>query len=66
MNRAVTAHAGPVDTIAGLILDAVEKILNAQADADGDLRLAEEKGNEAPTSLRLLTGFRNGIYYAPS
>ena len=66
MNHAVTAHAGAFDTIAGLILDTVEKILSAEADSDGNLRLAGEKGNEASTALRLLAGFRDGIYYVPS
>jgi len=62
MNHAVTAHTGAFDTIADLILDAVEKFLSAEADFDGDLRLTGEKGNEASTALRLLAGFQDGIY----
>lgn len=48
------------------VLDAVEKILSAEADSDGNLRLVGETGTKASTALRLLAGFRDGIYYALS
>ena len=43
------------------VLDAVEKILLTEADSNGNLRLAEEAGAKAPTAIKLLGGFRDGI-----
>ena len=45
------------------VLDAVERILSAEADSDGELRLVGETGTKAPTALRLLAGFRDGINF---
>jgi len=43
------------------VLEAVREILGVEANANGDLRLAGETGTRAPTALRLLGGFRDGI-----
>lgn len=43
------------------VLDAVENVLLTEADANGNLRLAGELGARAPTALKLLGGFRDGI-----
>lgn len=43
------------------VLDAVEKILSTEADANGNLRLIGELGAQAATALKLLGGFRDGI-----
>ena len=45
------------------VLDAVWKILNVEADADGNLRLVGETGTKAPIALKLLAGFRDGIEF---
>ena len=43
------------------VLDAVENVLLTEADAKGNLRLVGEVGAKAPTALKLLGGFRDGI-----
>ena len=43
------------------VLDAVENVLLTESDANGNLRLVGEVGARAPTSLKLLGGFRNGL-----
>lgn len=43
------------------VLDAVENLLLSEADANGNLRLVGEVGARAPTALKLLGGFRDGI-----
>jgi predicted nucleotidyltransferase len=43
------------------VLDAVENVLLTEADANGNLRLVGEVGARAPTALKLLGGFRDGI-----
>ena len=43
------------------VLDAVENILSTEADANGNLRLVGEVGAGAPTALKLLGGFQDGI-----
>jgi predicted nucleotidyltransferase len=43
------------------VLDAVEDVLLTEADANGNLRLVGEVGAKAPTALKLLGGFRDGI-----
>ena len=43
------------------VLDAVENVLLAEADANGNLRLVGEVGAKAPTALKLLSGFQDGI-----
>ncbi len=43
------------------VLDAVENVLLTEADANGNLRLVGEIGARAPTALKLLGGFRDGI-----
>jgi len=45
----------------GRVLDAVENVLLTEADAKGNLRLVGEVGAKAPTALKLLGGFRDGI-----
>lgn len=48
------------------VFDAVKEILHAEADSEGDLRLAGETGYNAPTALKLLGGFLDGITYVQS
>ncbi len=48
------------------VLDVVKEILDAEADSDGDLRLVGETGTKAQTTLKLLTGFRDGINHVLS
>ena len=43
------------------VLDAVENVLLTEADAKGNLRLVGDVGAKAPTALKLLGGFRDGI-----
>jgi predicted nucleotidyltransferase len=43
------------------VLDAVERILDTEADSDGDLSLVGETGNNAPIALRLLVSFLDGL-----
>lgn len=43
------------------VLDAVENVLLTEADANGNLRLVGEVGAKAPTALKLVGGFRDGI-----
>jgi predicted nucleotidyltransferase len=43
------------------VLDAVENVLLSEADAIVNLRLVGEVGARAPTALKLLGGFRDGI-----
>lgn len=43
------------------VLDAVENVLLTEADANGSLRLVGEAGARAPTALKLLGGFRDGM-----
>lgn len=44
------------------VLDAVENVLLTEADANGNLRLVGEVGARAPTALKLLGGFRDGLF----
>lgn len=43
------------------VLDAVEKVLSSEADANGNLRLVGELGARAPGAFKQLGGFRDGI-----
>jgi predicted nucleotidyltransferase len=43
------------------VLDAVENVLLTESDANGNLRLVGEAGAGAPTALKLLGGFRDGM-----
>lgn len=45
----------------GRVLDAVEKVLSAEADSNGNLRLVGETADKAASALKLLAGFRAGI-----
>ncbi len=60
--RCITGHSEQPHRV----LDVVKGILDAEADPDGDLRLVGETGTKAQTSLILLAGFRDGIYYVLS
>ncbi len=55
--RCVTNHSGQPRRV----LDVVENVLLTEADANGNLRLVGEIGARAPTALKLLGGFRDGI-----
>lgn len=48
------------------VVGAVAKVLGAEANTDGNLRLVGEAGDKAAISLKLLAGFRDGIDYALS
>ncbi|MDZ7768766.1 MAG: nucleotidyl transferase AbiEii/AbiGii toxin family protein [Woeseiaceae bacterium] len=48
------------------VLDAVENVLLTESDANGNLRLVGEAGARAPTALRLLGGFQDGIIGRPA
>ncbi len=43
------------------VLEAVENVLLAEADANGNLRLVGEVGAKAQSALKLLGGFRDGM-----
>lgn len=43
------------------VLDAVENLLSAETDANGNLRLVGEAGARAPAVMKLLAGFRDGL-----
>jgi predicted nucleotidyltransferase len=47
----------------GRVLDAVEQVLSAEADPNGNLRLVGEAGDEAALALKLLVGLRDGINF---